>query len=182
MLKYCYYCGETMLSDEAKCPHCGRICDNYILEYEVIGNEYCTECGTEIQILNGETHCCECGNASHKTKQEIYLQEKSKNQEINIFTESSGKCRHCQKNIDKGTLCNRCLGTLHDNQLSIEERKKRNKNEKIKSWIMLSISIVFGMIGYFRFDSGKSSLIFFAICAALFYFFWKISRQCSCYC
>lgn len=179
-MKYCFHCGKLMFKEHTECRHCGRFCDNYILEYKNYGNEYCTECGTEIHLLVGETHCSECGNESHRTKQERFLQEMDNNPREPIFESTPGKCRHCQTPLGQGTLCNKCLKTLNDNELTIQERKKRNSNEKINSFILLGMSIVFAVIGCIRFASGDSSFLLFVIAVASFYFFYKIRRKNLC--
>ena len=124
--------------------------------------------------------CSECGEESHKTKQERFLQER-KNKPIEaMFENIPGKCRICKKPIERNNVCNKCLFTSYDNKLTTQERKKRNGNEKTLSFILMGISILLGIIGFIRLDSGDSSFLFFVVAIASFYFSFKIRKKTLC--
>lgn len=65
---------------------------------------------------------------------------------------TSGKCRNCGADISEGTLCDKCLKSLDQEMLTVEERKKKNSMQD--TWgcifgIIGTIAIIYGIIWVF---------------------------------
>ncbi|MBE5040137.1 hypothetical protein [Ructibacterium gallinarum] len=79
-------------------------------------------------------------------------------------------CRICKKEIKDGTLCNKCLKSLDDELMTIEERSQRNemvKSEHDRHLAIGSLMVIIGIIGLFV-GIIISPLFVVAICLIVF--------------
>ena len=96
-------------------------------------------------------------------------------------SDSKKHCRNCNKEIRKGTLCNKCLRKLNQEQLTKAERKQ--KNDKIDSMGLLFACfgicpIIVGVIFMFSIDF-KFGLIIAGV-GVLFFLPWLLTRGSVC--
>ena len=101
--------------------------------------------------------------------------------QISLNSDDKKHCRNCNKEIRKGTLCNKCLRKLNQEQLTKAERKQ--KSDKIDSMGLLFACfgicpIIVGVIFMFSIDF-KFGLIIAGV-GVLFFLPWLLTRGSVC--